>query len=230
MTGNSAICAELAGCKENELIIARKLYREKLSAVVSEAAYYKALERMCKSGKLIRAAKGIYHLPKKSKYGIVPLSENEIVRAFTEYGSGTIIGYSLYNKLGLTTQIPKTIHVMSSSIDEKTKTIKNVVIHRSELIFDNAVEDMIHGLDVLQNYDTIQDLDYNAFVSFSRSLAKNYNDVTFEKVIASKKYKKSTITFLYDVLNYYGVSNDLEKYLSSVSRYRHKTMEEICNF
>ena len=102
MTGNSAICAELAGYKENELIFSRKLYREKLSGVVTEAAYYKALERMCKSGELIRTANGIYHLPKKSKYGIVPLSENEIVRAFTENGKGTIIGYSLYNKLGLT--------------------------------------------------------------------------------------------------------------------------------
>lgn len=120
-----------------------------MSAVVSEAAYYKALERMCKSGELIRAAKGIYHLPKKSKYGIVPLSGNEIVRAFTENYTGTIIGYSLCNKLGLTTQIPKTIHVMSSAIDEKTKTINNVVVHRSELFFDNAVEDMIHGLEVL---------------------------------------------------------------------------------
>ena len=128
MTGNSAICAELAYCKENELILARKLYREKLSGVVTEAAYYKALEKMCKSGELIRTANGIYHLPKKSKYGIVPLSENEIVRAFTENGKGTIIGYSLYNKLGLITQIPKTIHVMSSAIDEKTKTM-HVIFH-----------------------------------------------------------------------------------------------------
>ena len=35
---------------------------------------------------------------------------------------------SLYNKLGLTTQIPKTIHVMSSAIDEKTKTM-HVIFH-----------------------------------------------------------------------------------------------------
>jgi hypothetical protein len=103
MTGNSAICAELAYCKENELIFARKLYREKLSGVVTEAAYYKALERMCKSGELIRTANGICHLPKKSKYGIVPLSENEIVRAFTENGKGTIIGYSLLRVSHFTT-------------------------------------------------------------------------------------------------------------------------------
>ena len=48
---------------------------------ISEAAFYKALERMCKSGELVKIAKGTYHLPKVSKYGIVPPSEKEIISA-----------------------------------------------------------------------------------------------------------------------------------------------------
>ena len=46
---------------------------------------------------LVKIAKGTYHLPKVSKYGIVPPSEKEIISAFTENGTGTVVGYSLYN-------------------------------------------------------------------------------------------------------------------------------------
>ena len=227
MKGTSAIKAELTSFRENELIFASKLYREKLSEVVDEATYYKVLERMCKSGELVRIARGIYILPKKSKYGIVPLSENEIIDAFTQNGKGTIVGNSLYNKLGLTTQIPKTIQVMSSALEVFSKTIQNVVVRKSGLKYDKDIENMVHVLDVLQNFNTIQDINYKAFVNFSREFAHNYSDTVFEQVLSEEKFKKSTISFLKNVLNYYGVSNNLNRYLSSMSKYSHPTMEEI---
>ncbi len=227
MKGTSAIKAELAGFKENELIFASRLYREKLSGAVGEAAYYKALERMCKSGELVRVAKGIYHLPKKSKYGIVPPSESEIIAAFTRNGTGTVVGNSLYNMLGLTTQIPKTVQVMSSVLDEFSKTVRNIVVHRSLLNYDKDVENMVHGLDVFQNFDSIQDIDYKAFVDYSRNFAEHYNDEILEQVISSEKYKKSTLSFMQDILNFYKINNNLGKHLSSMSKYKHPKMEEI---
>ena len=227
MKGTSAIRAELTSFKENELIFASKLYREKLSEVVDEATYYKVLERMCKSGELVRIARGIYNLPKKSKYGIIPMSENEIIDAFTQNGKGTIVGNSLYNKIGLTTQIPKTIQVMSSALEVFSKTIQNVVVRKSGLKYDKDIENMVHVLDVLQNFNTIQDINYKAFVNFSREFAHNYSDTVFEQVLSEEKFKKSTISFLKNVLNYYGVSNNLDRYLSSMSKYSHPKMEEI---
>ncbi len=70
--------------KENELIIASKLYEEKISGKVNEAAYYKALQRMCEAGELVNISKGTYYLPRVTKYGTVPLSDDETVTAFTE--------------------------------------------------------------------------------------------------------------------------------------------------
>ena len=84
MKNNPVVRNALAGFKENELIIASKLYKEKLVNQISEAAYYKTLQRMCESGELVKIAKGTYHLPKVSKYGVVPPSEQEIISAFTE--------------------------------------------------------------------------------------------------------------------------------------------------
>ena len=62
----------------NELILASTLFNTKLDGTVCEATYYKTLERMRKAGKLNKAARGVYYLPKNSRFGPVPLSEQEI--------------------------------------------------------------------------------------------------------------------------------------------------------
>lgn len=227
MKGNPIVRNALAEFEANELIIASKLYKEKLSGQISEAAYYKTLQRMCESGELVKIAKGTYHLPKVSKYGIVPPSEKEIVTAFTENETGTVIGYSLYNALNLTTQIPKTITVMSSALEGLTKSIRNVVVYQVPLEFSKEITSMIHGLEVLQNFNSIQDINYSAFLKYSEQLALSYNPEVFEEIVTTKTYKKSTISFLYDILNYYNVQNNLNKYLSALSEYKHPKMEEL---
>ena len=227
MKGNSIVRNALAEFEANELIIASKLYKEKLSGQISEAAYYKTLQRMCESGELVKIAKGTYHLPKVSKYGIVPPSEKEIVTAFTENETGTVIGYSLYNALNLTTQIPKTITVMSSALEGLTKSIRNVVVYQVPLEFSKEITSMIHGLEVLQNFNSIQDINYSAFLKYSEQLALSYNPEVFEEIVTTKTYKKSTISFLYEILNYYNVQNNLNKYLSALSEYKHPKMEEL---
>lgn len=227
MKSNPVVRNALAEFKANELIIASKLYKENLSGQISEAAYYKTLQRMCESGELVKIAKGTYHLPKVSKYGIVPPSEKEIVTAFTENETGTVIGYSLYNALDLTTQVSKTVTVMSSALEGLTKSIRNVIVHQVPLEFSKEITSMIHGLEVLQNFNSIQDINYSAFLRYSKKLALSYDPKVFEKIVTAKTYKKSTISFLCEILNYYNVQNDLSKHLSTLSKYKHPKMEEL---
>ena len=75
----------------------------------TEAAYFKALSRMVKAGKLVRLEKGKYYKPKKSRFGALRPSETEIVKTLTQRGGKTIgylTGNALYNQWGLTTQVP----------------------------------------------------------------------------------------------------------------------------
>jgi hypothetical protein len=227
MKSNPVVRNALEGFKENELIVASKLYREELSGKISEAAYYKTLQRMCETDELVKIAKGTYYLPKKSKYGIVPPSEKEIIHAFTENGTGAIIGYSLYNALDLTTQISKEITIVSSSIEGSTKSIRNIVVYQMPLVFSKKITKMIQGLDVLQNFDSIQDVNYSAFLKFTKDLADSFDAKAFKEVVSTKKYKKSTIAFMREILNYYQVKNNLDEYLSSLSEYKYPRMEEI---
>ena len=227
MKQNQIVEASLQCFKPNELIFASKLFSEKLEDEVSEAAYYKTLERMCKSGKLVKAAKGTYYIPKASRFGTIPLSEEEIISAFTKEESGTIVGYSLYNQLGITTQISKATEVLSSVLDSQTKTIRNVVVHYLPLRFTEAVKQTVQALDVLQNIEHIQNINYRALVSYTKSIADNYDQTVFEEVIAKRKYPKATIAFLQNILDYYGKANRLNKYLSSSSTYKYPRMEEL---
>ncbi|MBR6509656.1 MAG: type IV toxin-antitoxin system AbiEi family antitoxin domain-containing protein [Clostridia bacterium] len=227
MKGTLVVRNALEEFKENELIIACKLYKEKLSNLISETAYYKTLQRMCESGELVKIAKGTYHLPKKSKYGIVPPSEKEIITAFTENETGTVVGYSLYNALNLTTQISKTITVMSSALEGLTKSIRNIVVQQVPLEFSKEITNMVHGLEVLQNFNSIQDINYSAFLKYTEELASSFDVEAFKEIVSTKTYKKSTIAFMQEILNHYQVKNNLNEYLSSLSEYKHPRMEEL---
>lgn len=213
--------------QENELIFTGKLYATQLNDEMAERTYYKAIEQLCKSGELCRLARGIYYRPKKSKYGIVPLSQKEIVSAFTEPNRGMVVGYSLYNSLKLTTQVSKTIEVYSSQIEQRTKKIGNIHIRFCDLEFTPEVKSTIQMLDVLLNFNEIQDLNYRQFITFCEQFSTGYNEEVFELVYQHIRYSKRTISFLRTVLNYYGVENGLQRYLSTLSEYKHPTMEEI---
>ena len=213
--------------RQNELILAGRLFREELADSVSEEAFYKTLERMCKCGELARLAKGTYYLPKKSLFGMVPLPEREIISAFTKGGKGTVIGYALYNRLGLTTQIAKTTEILSCSLDTQTRTIRNVIVRHSPLLFTKAVEEMVHALDVLQNVAAIQDLNHAALLAYSQKIAEGFQESVFEEVIEKQRFSKSTIAFLQEILNYFGKKHSLKTHLSTLSTYKYPKMEEL---
>ncbi len=227
MKSSTIIRNELAHYRENELIFASEFFREHLSGYITEVAFYKMLERMYSSGELCKAAKGIYYIPSVSKYGIVPLSDSQIVEAFTKKETGMVVGYSMYNRLNLTTQVSKNVNVLSSAIDGFSRTIRNVAVKQIPLKFSKEVKNMVSGLEVLQNFYEIQDMDYVAFIDYSKTLAADYKDEVFELVISKISYKKSTISFLREILRYYEVANSLDRYLSALSAYKHPRMEEI---
>ncbi|MDO6430867.1 DUF6088 family protein [Flavitalea sp. BT771] len=84
----------------------------------TEVAYYKALSRMVKAGKLVRLEKGKYYKPRNSRFGTLRPSEMEIVKTFTQRGGKTVgylTGNALYNQWRLTTQVPNKITIARCS-------------------------------------------------------------------------------------------------------------------
>ncbi len=227
MMNNAYLMEEFNQAPSGSLIMTGKLYREKFSQTMSEAAFSQAVSRLCKSGQIERISKGIYCRPKKSRFGTILPSDQEIVNLFTAKNNGVMVGYSLYNSLGVTTQISKRLVAYSSVTEEKLKQIGNVTIHKYDLEYTPATKSIICMMELLLHYKLIQDVNVSAIIHNIEKLAKEYNEETFEIVQKTIGYPKWTIAFLREVLNYYQTPNHLNRYLSTLSNYNIPRMEEL---
>ena len=228
MNYSKIIRNELRKFQANEIILASKFYKERLyDQNVSETSFYKLLERMYKSEQLVKLSKGIYYIPNKTKFGIVPISDEEIISLFINDNQGMVVGYSLYNKLNLTTQISKKITILSSNVSNEIKNIRNIEIKNVKMNYSKDYINIIEMLEVLQNFNDIQDINYNAFYKYAKEFSEEFNETNTDYIIENMNYKKTTISFLHNILNYFGVNNNLNKHLSSLSKYKHFVMEDI---
>ena len=82
----------LCNIKENTVIEASRIYTF-LADDMTEAAFYKTLERFCQSGSLVHLTKGLYYKPKKSRFGIVPIREQDIVTHYIGNQKGLVVDY-----------------------------------------------------------------------------------------------------------------------------------------
>lgn len=221
------ILNEFHNAQENQLIMTGNLYKEKFSEQVSEAAFSQAVSRLCRSGEIHRVSKGVYCRPKRTRFGVIPPSEKEILNLFVSNNRGIVVKYNMYNSLGITTQIPKSFIVYSSAPEEQLKQIRNIIVHKHDLVYNKEVQAIIKTLELLYDYNNIQNINYKAYITNIEVLCKQYNESTFETVIKTIHYPKWVIAFLQEALNYYNIQNTLSKYLSALSSYKIPKMEEL---
>ncbi len=209
-----------------QLIDISKIYYNKFSNM-SEQAFYKTISRLNKTGKLCRIAKGIYCVPQITKYGVLISSENEIIDYYSGTNSGVLVGYTLYNKYGISTQISKSIEMYSNILYENKKTVSNISIKRVNIKFTKNNISMVELLEILENYKKIEDINYRMLNDALKNLAKNYNEKSFNTVIKNIKYKKSTLASLKYLLDFYNIENNIQQHLRKTSKYKIIDLEKI---
>ncbi|WP_196592915.1 hypothetical protein [Pectinatus sottacetonis] len=212
--------------EENKIIEAGTFYRESVMDVPAQT-YYKIITRLVKHGKLVHLTKGVYYRPKQSRFGLVTISDNEISKHYVANNSGMVIGYQLYHQKGLTTQIAKKLEILSTALNEEKKNIRNVIIRKLNMTLNSEVISIIEMLEILQNYDKIEEINYRRLLEYMKEFANEYSEQAVEYVLAHRKYKKSTLAFLERVLSNFHVKNNIRKFLSPVSKYAIPSMKEI---
>ena len=227
MKNREMVLAEFQNKLENTLIMTGQLYREKYASMMSEVAFAQIISRLCRNGEIEHVSKGIYCRPKKTRFGTVLPSEREIVDLFTAGSNGVLVGYGLYNALGVTTQISKRQTAYSSIAEEQLKQIGNVTIHKYKLEYTSEVKSVIQLMELLHHYKEIQDVNTAAMIRSTEKLSGEYNEDAFEAVQKTIGYPKWTIAFLREVLNYHHTPNNLSRYLSALSNYPIPRMEEL---
>ena len=130
-------------------------YREKPTAIA------KALSRLAKTDHIKRIEKGKYYVPRKTKFGTLKPSENEFLKAITNQNNGETVyetGLGIYNKIGLTTQVPNAI-ILATKKQKPSKTINGVKIRYTKKNFDISKYDpyLLQLLDAIKDSKNIPD-------------------------------------------------------------------------
>lgn len=82
-------------------------------------AVIKALNRMVQAGQLAKLSKGRYYKPENTPFGTLQPDLQQVVKDLLEENgsiTGYLTGYSIYNQLGLTTQVSNTIQIGKNDI------------------------------------------------------------------------------------------------------------------
>jgi hypothetical protein len=94
-------------------------YSDFIEAVNREEAVIKALNRMAESGKIVKLTKGKYYKPETTPFGNLQPTQAQVVKDLLENNdklTGYLTGYSIYNQLGLTTQVSNIIQIGKNEI------------------------------------------------------------------------------------------------------------------
>ncbi len=97
-------------------------YADFVNEVNKREAIIKALNRLVASGKISKLSKGKFYKPESTVFGALTPNEYQVVKDLLEENgkiTGYLTGYSIYNKLGLTTQVSNTIEIGKNNIRSK---------------------------------------------------------------------------------------------------------------
>jgi hypothetical protein len=94
-------------------------YADFVTKVNRKEAVIKTLNRMAASGKIVKLAKGKFYKPENTVFGNLQPNQAQVVKDLIENDGkliGYLTGYSIYNQLGLTTQVSNTIQIGKNEI------------------------------------------------------------------------------------------------------------------
>jgi len=145
------------------------------------SAAAKAIERLIKKEMIKRVSTGVFYKPRQSAFGELRPREEELLKPYLFQGGkriAYITGGSLYNRMGLTTQVPKTIKV-ASRIKRITTKIGKTKVKPVKSYEDVTNENykLLEILDALKDFKTIPDLDKKSAIALLKNkiskLSKN---------------------------------------------------------
>ena len=176
----------------------------------------KTLERLIKKAYIKRISTGVFYKPKQSVFGELKPNEEEIIKPYL-FKNGKRIAYItgalLYNKMGLTTQIPKEIKIASrqkriyiSKGNIKATAVKSYVdVTDKNYIF-------LEILDALKDFKRISDLDKKSAIIILQNTLRELNLKSRQQIIKiSAYYPPRVIAFLGAILESIGVEENINK-------------------
>jgi hypothetical protein len=192
-------------------------------AKVDYSSAAKALERLQKESFIKKVSKGVFYRPKQTVFGDLKPDYNEMLRPYL-FENGKRIAYetgtSLYNRLGLTTQMAFRIKIASRAkrININRGSIKTVAV-KSYTEVTNKNYKTLGLLDAFKDIKRIPDCSVAQAVRRLSAILKTLNDKQTESIIKlALLYPPRVRALLGAVLeNNEGKTNGLDKLKESLN-------------
>ena len=187
--------------KSSKELIDISVVRNTVFADIPYKTLLKIFNRLEEEGIVKTVSKGVYSIGKKK------IDERKILSDYTSNGKGMVVGYSLFNKIGLTLYQDERIVIYTNVIMTEQKSIGNLLLKKVDLIFTDEIIDLVSLLEILDVGFGIRGGDYLTYRNVVELLAKTYTDDNFKQVIGAIRYKYSTIIKLHELLTRLNIKN-----------------------
>lgn len=187
-----------------------------------------AMSRLVGAGMLSRVSKGIFYKPKKTVFGIAKPKEEDLLKEYL-FKNGQRIAYvtgmNLYNKMGLTTQVPAHIFVATKS-RRSAVTLGNITIRptKSYAVITNDNYILLGILDAIKDFNDIPDKNTRSVIQILTGRIKKLSSQELNELIYyAEKYPPRTSAFLGALLENADSRLELKslrKNISPLSKYR----------
>lgn len=133
---------------------------------ISEGNLRQMFKTLCDNGKLERFDKGIYYLPKASRLkSKVPLGTDIVMKYKYICRNGKVDGYytgfTFANQLGITTQVPFLIEIVSNNASARVREInlkgRRILLRKARVEVDESNYRVLQFLDLLKDIDLYAD-------------------------------------------------------------------------
>jgi hypothetical protein len=203
-------------------------YDDFTTEVNKKEAVIKALNRMVVSGKIAKLAKGKYYKPEQTVFGTLRPNEFQVVKDLLEDDGkaiGYLTGYSIYNQLGLTTQVSNIIQIGRNEIRPMLKRERYTIkfIKQKNTITKENIP-LLQFLDAIRYIKKIPDSSTSSVCLRLLLLLKKLSDKNLATLVRlSQKYPPATRALLGALLEELGIlefEEQLQKNLNPITKYK----------
>ena len=203
-------------------------YADFVAEVNKKEAVIKALNRMVKAGKIAKLSKGKYYKPENTTFGKLLPDQKQVVKDLLEDDgkvTGYLTGYSMFNQLGLTTQLSNTIQIGKNQTRPGFKRERYTIlfIRQKNTITKENIH-LIQILDAIRYIKKIPDTTIEAacrrFLAILRDLSEKDKNTLVRLALKYPPSTRALVGALLDQLKQNQLTEPLYKSLNPITKYK----------
>jgi hypothetical protein len=203
-------------------------YADFTTEVNNKEAVIKALNRMVESGKIAKMSKGKYYKPENTPFGNLQPKQAQVVKDLLEDDGkiiGYLTGYSIYNQLGLTTQVSNTIQIGKNEVRPNFKRERYTIsfVRQKNTITKEYIP-LLQILDAIRYIKKIPDATIESSCKRLLAILENLSDKDQSTLVRlALKYPPATkaiLGALLDELQQNSLTEQLYKSLNPITKYK----------